>query len=151
LDLLWDRATYRKINHASPEHRNIRMGIYLTYLKAYQVLRDPFYKMATESSLRHYPPCLVNTNLGQAEGLVGLGELYWEASQVFDNGEWVQRATWITKALLGMKKLARDDFSYWLVDDTQSVTADLMVGMGGILHYLLRCHSPGLIGLPMLG
>jgi hypothetical protein len=46
---------------------------------------------------------------------------------------------------------SRSGASSWLVEGTEVVTADLMGGCSGIVHFFLRCAHPGSrMGPPLL-
>ena len=139
---LYERKKYRRLQKAGQEPGNIRTGLILALLKAYETAKCEKYRQVCESSLAKYPDFVVNTNLTQESGLLGLGEIYLEAARVTKNQMWQARASWITEALCHLSYKGAEEEEYWLFDESVSCTADLMIGHCGVLHFLMRYQSP---------
>ena len=127
-----------------------RKTILLTFVKAYETLQDNIYKKVVEDVLTTYPACIIRNDFSQTIGLAGLGEIYLEAFKVFKNSEWQQRADWITNVYINTFFKTSDDTGYWKMDDNNDPTADFMVGMSGIIHFLLRWIAPDKLGYRFL-
>src|SRR5262249_53883018 len=56
-----------------------KKGLILTFIKAYEVLRENSYKKIVEEALMIYPSYILKNNINQESGLAGLGEVYLEA------------------------------------------------------------------------
>ena len=125
-------------------------GIALTYLKAYEFMKKPSYLQIAEKALLLNDKNLINHDLSQCHGLIGLGEIYIEAFTITRNHEWLERATWIMQILLALKKKNATGEAYWLTANLEIPTADFMIGNSGILHFLLRYLNPEKVGFPIL-
>jgi hypothetical protein len=125
-------------------------GIALAFVKAYEVFKNPLYKEMAENILLNIPSQIVNVNFTQSWGVAGLGEVYLDAYQVLKTREWQQRADWIAKLFIHTRIQQKEGSSYWLVDNTNFPTADLMTGNGGVIHFLLRYLAPESVGFPLL-
>lgn len=139
---LADNKRRKEMEESSGEGTDLRCGILATIIKAYQVLSNESYKSMAEASLLQFPEHLVENNFSQANGLSGLGELYLEAFEAFQNELWKKRAQWIADVLIHTAQRDNHGHAWWLMDETYHPTADLMTGVGGIIHFLLRCYSP---------
>ena len=129
--------------HGSP-------GIALAFLAAFELTGDAYYAQIAHKSLMVHPADLRYLNLTQCHGLSGLGEIYLEAYRVFGDSIWWKRAEQIAQVLICMRQ-ERDNTSVWLVEDPSVATADLMVGSGGVVHFLARMVQEGRIGgFPLL-
>lgn len=124
-------------------------GVALVFLKGYEVFGHELYKSTAIKALRSLPEEYIHYNLSQCHGMAGLGEIYLEAYRVLGMTEWLQRATWIKEYLVTHTMKTKDGNLAWLVENSQFPTADLLVGMGGVLHFLLRYRNPEL-GFPLL-
>jgi len=136
---LW--YTYPGTKEADPWLTHGIAGISLTFIKAYEQLKDPRYKALAEGALRNHAPHVVFRNLSYSWGVSGLADVYLEAARVFQAEEWQQRADWITGSLINQVKMFSDGSGYWVTDNVSN-TADLMSGNGGIVYYLARWLSP---------
>lgn len=114
-------------------------GIILTLCKAYEVFNDPVYKLWAEEVLNEFPACAVCENLSQDTGLAGVGEIYLEAYRVFKNEKWRDRANWLATLFSNLANSEYNDYAYWLIDNSEIPTADLLTGSSGILYFLIRC------------
>lgn len=150
LKKLFDRRAHRAMVAGAAEGGEIRTGIILAVVKAYECLREERYRTLAERALEQFPPRIVNISFVQHNGLAGLGELYLEAWRVFDNREWLERAAWIAEVLARCTWNDREGRRFWMLDETYTPTADLMVGSGGILHFLMRCLYPEKLGYRLL-
>ncbi|GAA0536611.1 class III lanthionine synthetase LanKC N-terminal domain-containing protein [Chitinophaga japonensis] len=124
-------------------------GIALTFIRAYESLKDPVYKQMAMKAMSNHPPKVTYRNLSHAGGIVGLGEVYLEAARVFKEEEWQKRADWIAGSLVGLKKRVNEDTVNWITDTVHS-TADLMTGNCGVIHFLARWLSPSTMPYPFL-
>ena len=140
----------KKVLKKEQEKGDERKGIILTFIKAYEVLGTEYYKQIAESALSQYASCMISTNLIQSNGLSGLGELYLEAWRVFKTEEWLRRAHWIANVFLHVYAYNSEHSVYWVLEENNDPTADLMVGISGIIHFLARCFDPDKLGYRML-
>lgn len=128
-------------------------GIALGLLRLYAVTGSDAHRCLAERALRGIPEAHAPSNLGQCHGLAGVGEVYFEAARVLLEERWLGAATSIG---LDLASLARrsEAGAYWLVEDHDLATADLMIGGAGVVHFLLRLSlgphrlSPPLLPLP---
>jgi len=125
-------------------------GIALTFLKAYEVTGERRWMEVAEMALRVHPPEVTYYNLSQCHGMAGLGEIYLEAKRVTGNPEWQMRADWIAGLLCALKFQPAPDRAFWICEENNFPTADLMVGSSGILHFLLRYVHPDKVFYPLL-
>lgn len=126
-------------------------GNALPFISAYQILGDQRHRAIAEDALRSIPEQLVHTNLGLCYGVSGVGEIMLEATAAFQSEEWQERGNWIASYLSEMSVQPNVEMNYWRTDDGEHFTADLMVGSGGVLHFLLRYNDPSRFGLPLVG
>lgn len=129
--------------HGSP-------GIILSFLRAYEITNHKPYLTIAEKALHTVHPFLIYTNLTQALGMAGVGEIYLEAFRITKNQKWIDRATWIVDCLLTLKMTTKDGDVFWLSNPPNSPTADLMIGTTGILHFLLRYLNQEKVNFPLL-
>jgi serine/threonine protein kinase len=113
-------------------------GIALAYLRLYETTGKSEYYAKAAAALRVHPRQIIYGNLSLCHGLAGLGEIYLEAYKVSGDEEWFNRAHGIVDALAGFGKSTAGGGLTWHVDNPAIVTADLGVGTGGIIHFLLR-------------
>lgn len=125
-------------------------GIVLTYIKAYQITQDPIYKKVVAGALYSIPDTVLDGNLGQGNGLSGLGEVYLQAWYVFKEEVWLRRAGWIAQVIMHLKKHHRKHGSYWLVEHERQPVANFMIGNTGVMHFLLRYCYPDKISFPFM-
>lgn len=126
-------------------------GIALAFIKAYECTGNDHYKQYATGALRGITPFITDSNIGQWQGLSGLGEVYLEAYRVFGDEEWQQRADWIVQVIMQLKKHHPKYGSYWLVEHERQPVANFMVGNSGVLHFLLRYCYPDKVGYPLFG
>jgi hypothetical protein len=97
-----------------------------------------------------HPRALMAENLSQCHGLAGVGEAYLEAARVLDDRRWVERAQHVYTVLWNLRR-AKGGSATWLVEGIEAPTGDLMVGAGGVVHFLLRWSQfTGAMGAPLL-
>jgi serine/threonine protein kinase len=125
-------------------------GVALCFIRAYEILKDPKYKSTAEEALSNHPYDLVSNNLSLAGGIAGLGEVYLEAAEVFQDNTWRDRASWIVQVLQHTSYVQSDGSRFWAVENRKSITADFMTGNSGVLHFLMRYHEPEKFGFPLL-
>ncbi len=127
-------------------------GIALLFLRLYEGSGDLEWKRTARECLRTHAPDSRNPNLTICHGLAGLGEIYVEAARVLKDEEWVDRAQRIAR-LLAVVGGRNDDgqATSWMTEETGMPTGDLMVGSGGVVHFLLRLTHPKLrLPFPLL-
>ncbi len=125
-------------------------GVILLFIKAFQHFQIGRYKMIAQNALLKYPLHIVHPEFSQRNGLAGLGEVFLEAWRVFQTDEWRQRADWITAFFLHTFCRQPDGSGYWILEENNLPTADLQVGISGIIHYLSRSIRPDQIGYILL-
>lgn len=129
--------------HGSP-------GIALSFLRLYELYKIPLYKDTAIRCLNTHLPKIQCVNLSQCHGLSGIGEIYLEAYRVLREEEWKERAQHIALTLYNLRKEEKRGW-VWPVQDTKNITADLMTGCAGIVHFFLRLLLEGReIGMPLL-
>ncbi|WP_217602350.1 lanthionine synthetase LanC family protein [Chitinophaga sp. GbtcB8] len=131
------------------EHIGIA-GITLTFIKAYELIKDPVYKTIATGALANYSPFVLDRNLSHAWGITGLGELYLEAGRVFKEDEWNKKAVRIAGALTHLRKQQDTTSCYWITDAIDIIpTADLMTGCSGVIYFLARILHPEKLTYPL--
>ncbi|MBT1687106.1 protein kinase/lanthionine synthetase C family protein [Dawidia soli] len=145
---IWPISDKRR--NASPWLTDGFSGIALCMIRAYKILQDDRYKNLVEGTLRNIPFYLVVNNLSIAKGICGIGQVYLEAAEIFNNNEWRERADWIAQVIIRSGYSQADGSRYWAVDSAKSVSADLMTGNCGVIHFLMRYLYPGKISFPLL-
>lgn len=130
--------------HGSP-------GIALTFLRLFEETGEEAFATAAAKALRIHAADVRSSNLSQCHGLSGLGEIYLEAARVLDDPSWRARAEHIVSILVAMANQHSNGNVSWLVEDPYISTADLMIGSGGVLHFLARFHTEDCsFGVPLL-
>ena len=128
--------------HGSP-------GIALTFLRLFESTGETqFADVAREALLQHSVETRFH-NLSQCHGLAGLGDIYLNAARVLDDRQFHQKAVSIAEALQHLGQTRGGGMS-WMTEEIGMPTADLMVGSGGIVHFLLQLASSGQLGFPLL-
>jgi serine/threonine protein kinase len=159
LQWLTQKARYKKGNIEWRSARGKRLGygwaegaagIAFTFIRAFQLTNIPLYRKYAEKTLRHIPADNTAYDIGQQDGLSSIGEVYLEAWQVFNNPEWLNRATWIAQVIMQQKKLHPKYGTYWIVKGEREPVANFMVGNSGVIHFLLRYCHPDKIGFPLM-
>jgi len=113
-------------------------GITLAFIKAYTILKKPIYQETAERSLLPLSSHPVHMDFSLGSGLAGLGEIYLEAFQAFNNPIWQERANWIANVFINSFKKRKDKSGYWLLTTTELTTADLFTGNSGALCFLIH-------------
>ena len=79
-------------------------------------------------------------NLSTCHGAAGLGELMLDVGRAVQESNLVSSATNIAHTIAARHARGTRDY-YWVVENPDFVSADLMVGLCGVLHFLLRVVS----------
>ena len=114
-------------------------GIALAFLKIYQCTKEDQFAVLADKALHSIGPHFRHVNLSQCHGMSGLGETYLEAAQILNNDYWATRAASIGELIIQLAQ--KNNGVSWLVENPQVATGDLMVGCGGIAHFLMRLAS----------
>ena len=126
-------------------------GIALAFLEAYRMTGEARYAATARHALAIHPERLLYPNLSACHGLAGIGEIYLEAHRALGDDDFLTRARAIATTLEGFAYEDRDGAVVWRTEDPLTPFADLMVGTGGILHFLLNLLRPELnYGFPLL-
>ncbi|HEX9511271.1 MAG TPA: lanthionine synthetase LanC family protein [Puia sp.] len=141
---------YQKIADGAQVEEEAASTILLTFIKAYETLKDLKYQKAVEDILFTNPPSIVHNDFSQVTGLAGLGELYLEAGRVFGNEEWLGRAGRLANLFIHTSIHCPEGNCYWVMDQNMAPTADLIRGNSGILHFLIRYANGGKLGYRLL-
>jgi len=149
LKALSDSNMFQKMV-AGKEVGDERKGILLTFIKAYEILGMECYRTLVEQSLINYPALILRNDFTQESGLANHGELYLEAFRVFKNKKWLERANWIANVFINTFSRNMEGSGYWIMEERNNPTADLMVGNSGIIHFLLRSTAPEKLGYRLL-
>jgi lantibiotic modifying enzyme len=97
------------------------------------------------------PSKLRSDSLGQCHGLAGVGEVYLEAFRVLQEECWRERTADIANVLVALFRKRSGRPWHRILDEPAADAHGLMLGMAGILHFLLRHHHPaGVASAPML-
>jgi serine/threonine protein kinase len=146
-EVYWLSARNKELNYSWSDGN---AGIALSFIRAYRHTGEEIYRQYATKALRNIPAFVTDNNISQYNGLCGLGEVYLEAYQVFNENEWLERADWIAQLIMHLKKEHPQHGPYWLVDHDRQPVANFMVGNSGVLHFLLRYCYPEKIGFPLL-
>lgn len=124
--------------------------IVLLFIKAFESLKEPFYREIVDANLKLLTPRPVIADFTFASGLANLGELYLDAHRVFNDLHYRQTTDWITNLYCCCLQNWNSKEGYWLVNNNSSVvTADLFRGCAGVLHYLIRYLYPDKLSHPL--
>lgn len=115
------------------------VGIALTFLALYELTKNAEYVGWVDKILKLHPDDICYNNLSQCHGLSGLGEIYLDAYRVTKNRAYYNKAIKIAEKLVCLARLDKYGAS-WLVENAFQPTADLMVGCGGVVHFLARIY-----------
>jgi serine/threonine protein kinase len=147
--LEWDYSNDRQERwkwwcHGSP-------GIALAFLQLYRQTENGSFAEIAEKALNIHVATARTSNLSTCHGLVGLGEIYLEAASVLGERKWLKRAEAVASTALMLARSGPGGRINWLVEDPYQMTADLMVGSAGVLHFLARLDvGDSRLGFPML-
>lgn len=116
-------------------------GIALTFIKAFEVYKNPIYRETAVSALLCNPKFISSNYFTIGNGLAGLGEIYLEAYRVFKDRQWKERSDHIAGYLAHCYK---NDCGhvYWLEGNASVPVYDLMTGNSGIIYFLIRSVYP---------
>ena len=117
-------------------------GIALGLLALFELTHEPIWRGAVRACLRVHPVEVRYPNLSQCHGMSGLGEILLEGYQVLGEAEWLSRAKAIGATLASLASETSQGSS-WLVENPYRPTPDLMIGCGGVLHFLARLSTNG--------
>jgi len=143
----WRSAKKKELNYGWADGM---AGIALVFLKAYDQTGLEVYKEYAKGALRSIPEFITDFDIGQYQGLSGLGEVYLEAYRILNESEWLKRAEWIVQVIMHLKKAHPQHGIYWLVEGERQPVANFMIGNAGVIHFLMRYCFPDKIGLPLL-
>jgi tRNA A-37 threonylcarbamoyl transferase component Bud32 len=126
-------------------------GIALTLLRAWRHTGDPAMALLARRALAGIDADLRAPNLTVCHGLAGIGEILLEAAQALGEPAYRARAATLAATIVHLGHRCADGSLVWLAEDPVAPTADLMVGMGGIAHFLARLGEGGqALGFPLL-
>lgn len=125
-------------------------GIAISMLALFELTGEEHWAAFARSALRAHPLHVRHIDLGQCHGLAGLGEIQLQAWRVLGEPEWLDRARAIGATLTALRR-TRDGMTCWAAEDVHPATADLMIGSGGVIHFLARLYSDdrGRLGMPL--
>lgn len=144
----WHRSTSSKAIGKWWCHGSL--GIALSFLKLYELTRIEKYEDIVEQILSHYSNHIAESNFGFCHGISGIGGVFLEANRLLHEKKWYDNAYRIIKILNSTYKTGPSQGFTWLVDDPYLPTADLMIGSGGVLYFMLQFYSNSKIGFPLL-
>jgi len=121
-------------------------GVALLFIKAYEILYNREYKAIAEKVLNSMPIQPINSDYTQAYGLSGLGELYLEAYHVFQKEDWHERSSWIANLFMHTFLEDKEGRGHWSVNIYPDLEGDLMTGVSGIIHFLMRYQMQDKLG-----
>ena len=139
-DLFDGKAFERLVQQGRPAGDE-RTGVLLAALKGQETCPDTMLRKAIELTLQQYPFAVASNNFSQLSGLAGLGELYMEAYSILGAAEWKDRAAWVAELFIQLR-WCREGSCSWKADENDYQTADLLIGTGGIIHFLARMADP---------
>ncbi|NHZ36274.1 lanthionine synthetase LanC family protein [Massilia rubra] len=126
-------------------------GIALTFLRAYRHTGDPAMALLARRALGAIDGHLRAPNLTICHGLAGIGEILLEAAHTLGEPAWRDKAATLAGTIAHLGHRCADGSLVWLAEDPVAPTADLMVGMGGIAHFMARLGDGGReLGFPLL-
>jgi lantibiotic modifying enzyme len=127
-------------------------GIALARIRAYEVLREGKLKSYAAPGIRSARKtlenwlCVARGDLSLTRGIVGSAEVLIRAHQVFGSTYQAERslAIQVARQLANNSLLPKEAGPDYRITDTPN----LMLGLAGIGHFLLRLHEPKLASLP---
>lgn len=139
-----NRSRWKWWCHGSP-------GIALLFLQLFRQTGERSYRAIASRALQVHQARISFGNRSQCHGSSGLGEIYLEAARVLEDTHWLERAEAIAKNLRGLAATNGNGAVLWPVEKVDRPSADLMVGSGGVLHFLLRLATKErALGFPLL-
>lgn len=129
--------------HGSP-------GISVAFLELYRASGNQEFARIAIDALSVHPRAVRHVNLSQCHGLAGYGEALLSAHSILGDQDLLERASHVAADVLAMRHQSAGTAS-WLVENPYRATADLMIGCGGIVHFLARVARYGNvpIGMPL--
>jgi hypothetical protein len=116
-------------------------GIALAFLALHALTGDARHAATARAALRVHPRDPRYPNMTQCHGLSGLGDIYLEAHRALGEDEWHDRAEAVARLLANLARNGDgggDGQCNWLAENPYQPTPDLMIGSGGIMHFLAR-------------
>jgi hypothetical protein len=117
-------------------------GLAFLYLNAFEFWKLNIYKLRAIQLLEKYPDKIACCDITQYSGLSGLGEVYLEAFRITGNNCWLKRAYWLCQLFANLMRTESKGTVYWLTKYPDYPTADVMMGMGGVIHFLIHYLNP---------
>ncbi|HET6253302.1 MAG TPA: lanthionine synthetase LanC family protein [Puia sp.] len=139
-----------RIKRSSFDFQNGSLGIMLCLIKAYETFGLEECRRLAQDTLLQFPKYGISLDLTQMNGIAGVGEICLEGARVFGSDGWLDRADWIAQFILHHFHKEKTSSCYWMPDGTPFTTAGLMEGNSGIIHFLMRYHSPKSLSHPLL-
>lgn len=115
-------------------------GISRLFALLHAVTGDPRHRDTATACFRQVPEGFNPPNLSLCHGLAGLAELMLDVSDLLDDDDLRRRALAMVDTIAARRFEGTVD-TYWVVEDTDVVSADLMVGLAGVVHLLARAAS----------
>lgn len=115
-------------------------GISKLFALLFSLTRDEQYARLARACLAQIPPGLSPPNLSLCHGLAGLAELLLDASDLLGDPDLRSRGCSLVETLAARRFRGSID-TYWVVEHTDVVSADLMLGLAGVVHVLARASS----------
>jgi len=98
------------------------------------------YRQAALACFATIPDGFSPANLSQCHGASGIGELMLDTAELCGAPALADRAIGLAETIAARHFKGEQDV-YWMVENPELASADLMVGITGILHFLLRVTS----------
>lgn len=125
-------------------------GISSLFLALYQKTGRPDFRDTVLRCFVDTPQGFNPANLSQCHGAAGLCELLLDAADALQSSNLRSKALSIAENIYARHARGSRDI-YWIVESPDFVGADLMVGLSGVLHLLLRLvRRNAEIGFPLL-
>lgn len=117
-------------------------GIAYLYWILFRVTDNVDYIRVCERCFENLPPSFNPANLSLCHGSSGLGEIMLDISRCIDSPSpsFTLRAETLAQHICARHACGKQDV-YWCVENPAFVGADLLVGMCGPLHFLLRLET----------
>ena len=137
-----DTAHWRWWCHGAP-------GIAFTFLRCAESTGESSFERLAACALGSIPAGYQSANLTQCHGMAGLGETLLEGWRVLGDKRWLAESRRIGGLLETMTVQVSGGVA-WMAENLYRPTADLMVGGGGVLHFLLRLENQHELPPPLL-
>ncbi len=112
-------------------------GVALAFLELYRLTHAQEHAAIAKAALCAHPSNLRYPNLSQCHGLAGYAEALLTGYQVLGDEDFSDRALRIGADLIALRHRRSRGVS-WLVENPHHPTPDLMIGCGGVVHFLAR-------------